>query len=296
VHWFTQNLLLIMKKYKTDIRRFIRETLIRIANKVYHEDTFLKELNKRGVLNWTDRTVSGEKYLLSLILPKILLKSEYEDIVIFDIGANKCDYSREIKILFLNKQLKKKGKLNLHLFEPQNLNELNVFYAEINSDINIVLNKVGVSKERGILNFYSNKVESEHATTIEDFIIKNHQHHISEIRKINVVKIDDYLSENNLPYVDFIKIDTEGNEFDVLLGMESSLAKGLIGAVHFEFNEMNVYSRFFFKDFFDFFEKYHFEIYRLLPNGLMHITVYDTIHEIFKFQNYVAIKKDINVL
>lgn len=50
---------------------------------------------------------------------------------------------------------------------------------------------------------------------------------------------------------------------------------------------MNVASRVFLKDFFGLLPDYNF--YRLLPHGMIRLS-YNAYHEIFKFQNIVAIR------
>src|SRR6185436_3522307 len=87
--------------------------------------------------------------------------------------------------------------------------------------------------------------------------------------------------------VDFLKIDTEGNELKVLKGAQSLLQKNAIRAIQFEFNEMNVVSRVFLRDFYDILAGYTF--YRLLPDGLLPLGRYSARNEIFAFQNIFAV-------
>jgi FkbM family methyltransferase len=42
---------------------------------------------------------------------------------------------------------------------------------------------------------------------------------------INVTSLDEYVEENNIPRVDFIKLDIEGSEMDALKGMQRTLAR-----------------------------------------------------------------------
>ena len=63
----------------------------------------------------------------------------------------------------------------------------------------------------------------------------------------------------------------------------------MIDLIHFEFNEMNVASRIFFKDFYDLLKGYRF--YRMLPDGLIDLGEYKAYQmEIFGYQNIVAIR------
>ena len=102
--------------------------------------------------------------------------------------------------------------------------------------------------------------------------------------------IDDFVLQNQIEKINLLKIDTEGNELNVLLGAKDSLKAGRIEAIHFEFNEMNVISNTFFKDFWDLLVE--FDFYRVLHDGMHHIQTYNTLTcEIFAYQNIVAIKR-----
>ena len=43
--------------------------------------------------------------------------------------------------------------------------------------------------------------------------------------KIKIIKLSEYFNQNNLEKIDFLKIDTEGYEFDVLKGLEDKITK-----------------------------------------------------------------------
>jgi hypothetical protein len=72
------------------------------------------------------------------------------------------------------------------------------------------------------------------------------------------------------------------------------LQENRIDIIQFEFGEMNIASRVFFKDFYDLLSgQYH--LYRLLPNGLLPLEPYNARrHEIFIYQNIIAINRRMN--
>lgn len=71
----------------------------------------------------------------------------------------------------------------------------------------------------------------------------------------------------------------------------NAIANRKIKAIHFEFNEMNVHSRAFFRDFWNLLDGYRF--YRLLPNEMLEIKTYHPLYcEVFAYQNIVAILED----
>jgi hypothetical protein len=103
--------------------------------------------------------------------------------------------------------------------------------------------------------------------------------------------LDDVIDQESISDLDLLKIDTEGNEYSVLKGAIDSIGKNKIKAIHFEFNEMNIFSGVTFKMFWDLLAQYDF--YRILPDGnLVNIKNYSPIHcEIYAYQNIVCLLK-----
>ncbi len=64
------------------------------------------------------------------------------------------------------------------------------------------------------------------------------------------------------------------------------LSNGKIEVIQFEFNEMNVVSRTFLKDFYDILSNY--DLCRLDSNKLIPLFKYESKNEIFQFQNFLA--------
>jgi hypothetical protein len=116
-------------------------------------------------------------------------------------------------------------------------------------------------------------------------------HHAAAVRSFEVAltTLDQYCDEQGIPGIDFIKIDTEGNELEVLRGGQKRIECGLLPLIQFEFNEMNVVSRSFLRDFYQLLKSYEF--FRLMPSGLLPLGSYSPRHEIFAFQNILAVRK-----
>jgi hypothetical protein len=71
------------------------------------------------------------------------------------------------------------------------------------------------------------------------------------------------------------------------MGGSKLIAKNLIDVIQFEFNLNNVYSRVFLRDFYLLLKNYRF--FRLTQTGLIALGEYHTRHEIFLFQNLIAV-------
>jgi FkbM family methyltransferase len=110
---------------------------------------------------------------------------------------------------------------------------------------------------------------------------------------IEVTTLDLYASQHGISRVDFLKIDVEGHELDVLTGAQGLLARGAVGAVQFEFGGSNIDTHTYFRDFFHLFATVGFQLHLIRPGGaLVRIDRYREFYEQFTTTNFLAIKKN----
>ena len=88
---------------------------------------------------------------------------------------------------------------------------------------------------------------------------------------------------------EFIKIDVEGHELDVLKGGDEILRE--VHLIQFEFGGTNIDTRTFFQDYWYFFQERDFELFRITPQGLSVVDRYTEEDEYFKPTNYLARNK-----
>ena len=127
---------------------------------------------------------------------------------VLDIGANIGFYTN----VFL-KTVGKKGVV--FAFEPEPIN-FNYLRDNIKNQTNVILNSKAVSDVSGKLKIYLSKMLNvDHRTyPIDDY---------SEMKEIDAISIDDYLTQNGNPPIDFIKIDIQGFEMSAFKGMANTL-------------------------------------------------------------------------
>lgn len=232
-------------------------------------------LSGLGVLNYENARVNGE---LSMI--KKLVTNLAQNSVIVDVGANVGDYTTLIN--------KINPRLRMFSFEPHPIT-FKTLYARIHDYAECF--NVALGEKKCTLRLYDYKHDdgSSHASLYRD-VIENIHKKDSVAHDVEVVTLDSFVLELNIESIALLKIDTEGNELAVLKGAADSINRGVIDAVHFEFNEMNVSSRTFFRDIWDILPDYQF--FRLLPRSMVEIKSYSPVFcEIFAYQNIIAIRK-----
>jgi len=238
-------------------------------------------LRAMGVMNYENDYLRGENNFF-----KVLKVNDIKLDRVFDVGANIGEYSTDF--------IKRYPKAEYHLFE---INENT--YSELSKNMkqydNVILNSQGLGEKEETKVLYDyDRSGTVHASLFKDVIEKaKYSDEMIEI-ECKIGTLDAYCFKNGIEKIDFLKIDTEGNEFNVLKGSKNMIEKNAIGIIQFEFNSMNVYSRTFFIDFINLLENYNF--YRILPDGLLLIADsknYNMIScEIFAYQNIIAINKE----
>lgn len=100
---------------------------------------------------------------------------------------------------------------------------------------------------------------------------------------------DQEMERLGLARIDFLKVDTEGHDYDVLLGFRNAIAKQRVDVIQFEYNAFTAIARKSLRDFYDILES-QFTLCRLLPDRL-EAHSYSRSLEDFRQSNWVAVRK-----
>ncbi len=254
------------------------ETLILSLAKLANINLLMLTYNSIGILKYWDSAVSGEDFVINTILSQYFKK---DDLIVFDVGANIGDYSQKIRAGF--------SKSKIYAFEP-NPKTFELLTRNLDS-LTINCQNLGISSKSSLQKIYtySDDTSSQHASIYKNVLLDLHKANSIIEMEFKNTTLDDFCKINNINYIDFLKIDTEGHELEVLKGGMKMIHENKIGIIQFEFNEMNIVSRVFLKDFYEILKGY--DIYRLDSNKLIPLFEYNSINEIFKFQNLLAINK-----
>jgi len=250
------------------IRFLARKAKIELIGLAYYEN---------GIMKSHSMVASGEVYFINKFLKDKLQTNEPTFV---DIGANVGDYAN---LLYTNFPESK-----IHCFEP-NPNT----FAKLKSTLpeSIKINNEGIGEKEGSLKLYfdgDNKTSVQATSDRKILEVISKVENIEEI-SIKIDTLDNYCSKENIESIDLLKIDTEGFEYEALQGAKSMLENKKIKMIQFEFNEINIVKRRFIRDFYELLND--FDFYRLDESRMIPLGEWIPKHEIFMFQNILAVAR-----
>lgn len=149
--------------------------------------------------------------------------------VLFDIGANSGQSVRTFKNLFPDSFI--------HSFEPSPS-----VYAELAEAVkiydNVSINNVGVGSASGQMTFLENS-QSEMSSFLKPG--KMGWGRVEKETLVSVTTVDEYCETNGISFINLLKIDTQGYEFEVLKGCQKLMRKDRIQMIYMEVNFAELY-------------------------------------------------------
>ncbi|SFB60110.1 FkbM family methyltransferase [Algoriphagus aquimarinus] len=214
-----------------------------------------------------DANFSGEyRFLESLDNSKIN--------IVFDVGANVGIWSTKIKSL--------KSNIEIHAFEPVP-QTFKLLEHQLSSFQSVKTNRIALSDKKGLISFNYYPMSSYLSSHFENTLGVN-----SLKIEVETITGDEYCRDNSIHEIDFLKIDTEGFESNVLKGFNQMLKENKIRIIQFEYGQMAIDSNFLLKDFFKFFEDRGYKVGKIFPKWI-DFSPYTKEKENFVLSNYVAI-------
>ena len=262
------------------MKKFLERLLIKMI-KLLHIDMLQHAHVQIGAGHNT--YLSGEEYVIDTLINHILKK---DPVVIFDVGANKGDYAKMLKSKFPDAEI--------HCFEPgpQAFKQL----ISNTNELKINLHNVAVGSSNGTITLVKSSNDDDGAmlTAYKDAMtdIFTFAGEPDQQISCDMICLDDFCKDA-VKEIDFLKIDVEGHELEVLKGAAKMIASNKIKIIQYEFNEFNIISRSFFYDYYKLLPQYKF--YRIMPqNKLYPLNDYTSSHEIFRYQNILAVNNSLN--
>ena len=197
--------------------------------------------------------------------------------IIIDGGANIGNYSLEIN--------KYNPSCKIYSFEP-----VETTYKLLKNTIKSIDNIIPINK-----GLFSENCSKEinlynYDTHSSLYDIKGVSYESQQKTEIDLITGDFFLENEKISDVDFLKIDVEGAEFEVLKGFENSIKSGRIKAIQFEYGYINITTKKLLADFYEFFDANNYVIGKIFPKTV-EFRKYDFLYEDFIGPNFIAVKK-----
>jgi len=169
----------------------------------------------------------------------------FNDPIIHSFEPVKTDFDlmelkfKDNKNIFLN---------NCALGDQTEEKEFNITANTVNSSFNNIKSGEDWLKAR------SNELKVKNGPVVKDFKITTAQ-------KVNIIKLDDYVKDNNINHIDLLKIDTQGYEDKILEGSLDTLRDNKVKAIMTEIMFDDIYDKYFsFSDIEKFILPYNFRM------------------------------------
>lgn len=263
---------------KQNISKFARKKIFyRLWRKLY--EISLYGMNMGPASGYAH--YSGEAWIINFV--KSRMKHPLPLPIIFDIGANRGDYAAAVIAAFGCENI------NLYCFEPSKT-AFELLNTEYSRHRNTMLFNFGFGDKPETVKLYSCSEGAGSAS-----VINTHYHNMDNnnfVEQIELTTLDEFCKTNHIRKIDFMKMDVEGYELNILRGGSKLINTAAIDYIQFEFGFPSIESRVFFKDIYSYLSD-NYRVYRSLFDGLIEIDHYDYRDELYAIQNFLAISKQI---
>ncbi|MEX0348511.1 MAG: FkbM family methyltransferase [Paracoccaceae bacterium] len=234
-------------------------------------------LRAYGYNNHTSHRLTGEDFLLTEVLPRL------DPRTLVDVGANVGAYSEKL--------LRALPNSSVYSFEPlpksySKLAKLSESFGQRHITINAA---AGDKAQRQTLHY--NPDATTHASLAPEVSKVPYVSNL-DTTEIEVLTLDEYFEQNTpRSTIDFIKIDTEGFEAEVLAGAAKTIDRHRPKGIQIEYNWHQLFRNQSLYSLSSALTDY--TAFQLLPDGIARRDTKDPLANVFAFSNFVFIRNDL---
>ncbi|KAF0219357.1 MAG: methyltransferase FkbM [Geobacteraceae bacterium] len=208
------------------------------------------------------------------------------DSVVFDVGAHTGAWTSELLDIHPD--------VTVHLFEPapQNYHALLRNLAEPVGKGKLRPNTCALAGREEIRLFHYYEDAPSWSTLHRRMTVEKEQN----LKKpaaypVFTTTLDNYCRSTNITHINFLKIDVEGGELEVLSGAKELLKKGRIDFLQFEYGGTFVDAGTTLERVFDHLQGFRYSLFKITACGLEYVPRFMPQHENFSYSNFLAVNE-----
>jgi FkbM family methyltransferase len=201
----------------------------------------------------------------------------------FDVGANLGDWTAEL--------LSQAGgaDVTIHAFEPApaQYGHMTQRLAGPIAAGQVTQQKLALAAEQGTAEFLvTGESSGNNAIVTSDAVAEGRR------IKVSLDTVDHFCSNQGLKAITFVKVDTEGNDLNVIFGAHEMLVGGQIGVLQFEYNYLWVRFGHMLHKVFTYVERLEYVVAQITQDGLeVHSEWHPELERFFE-TNFALVRKD----
>ena len=213
---------------------------------------------------------------------KNILSFIYPNGTVVDVGANRGEWSRAV-------QNNLRGRVRIFAFEPNPLafKTLNA-WAETTRPNSATVAQLAIGEKVGTRPFYLYEWQDEFSGFKPRkgpmFAAKPAPRQI----EVECTTLDKYCLAHRVRHIQFLKIDTEGAEFEVIRGCAKLLSHARIDVIQFEYGGTYRDSGVRLEEVYKYLSEYQYRVFKM-SDKLVHLEKWSDEYEDYLYSNYLAI-------
>lgn len=254
--------------------------IIRIFHTLSNDVSKTKSLINIILLLTIQGAIKFNHYVRNLLKKPVTGITSYEERQIFNVLKNKFTVVFDVGVRDELSFYHMKNDCSYHLFEPNKdftkmlKNQMSKF-----KNHKIKLNEYGLSDKKMDNCIYYEKSQA--------FLINPYfkEGDVDTGSKYSLRTLDDYVLQNNIPIIDFLKIDAEGLDYRIMLGGKDTIKKNKVSFIQFEYWDGV-------KKFMDLLEE-NFDLYLIMEPRLLRAITEKMVSTMTPEQKLINYKKSI---
>jgi len=199
-----------------------------------------------------------------------------------DVGANLGHHS----LYFL--KIIKSDNYKHYLFEP-NIHLIEKLNDSFKTKKSLIYNLAVGEKIKSCFFYY----KSDLSDTGQNSLLKHK--YLDKKYECKMITLDSFINNERLNNINFLKIDVEGYELNVLKGLKDSLKKEKIDYIQVEYSQQWLEMGGSIKKMLNFLANYNYTLYRIKKKELVKINYYSYLLDDFMYCNFLISKKGLKL-